>query len=179
MKYIEQKFTITFTPHSLRIRYQPSEDTMMIDISAIQSLEIMQNQRKPKSRDCLFGLLNHTVTPMGSRTLRSNILQPPTRHDSFIYPRYEALEELTANEEMFREIRKGILEGLSSQSVMRSPWLALKLFQDVEKLLTKASFPLMAKSPETNCSSLSRSPPELGFPKLKNKSAKSSLSNAS
>lgn len=108
MKYIEHNFTITFIPHSLRIRYQPSEDTVMIDISAIQSLEIMQNQRKPKSKDCLFGLLNHTVTPMGSRMLRSNILQPPTRHDTFIHPRYEALDELTANEEMFREIRKGI-----------------------------------------------------------------------
>jgi DNA mismatch repair protein MSH4 len=108
MKYIEQGFTITFAPHSLRIRYQPSEDTMMIDVSAFQSLEIMQNSRNPKSKDCLFGLLNHTTTPMGTRMLRSNIIQPPTRHDGFIIPRYEALEELTTNEEMFLEIRKGI-----------------------------------------------------------------------
>ncbi|CAM1511954.1 Fc.00g094670.m01.CDS01 [Cosmosporella sp. VM-42] len=120
MKYVEHHFTINFAPHSLRIRYQPSEDTMMIDISAIQSLEIMQNVRNSKSKDCLFGLLNHTSTPMGSRMLRSNILQPPTRPDSFINPRYDALEELTSNEEMFRETRK-----------------ALKLFHDVEKLLTK------------------------------------------
>lgn len=108
MKYIEQGFAITFAPHSLRIHYQPSEDTMMVDISAFRSLEIMQNSRNPKSRDCLFGLLNHTSTPMGTRMLRSNILQPPTRHDAFIVPRYEALEELTTNEEMFLEIRKGI-----------------------------------------------------------------------
>lgn len=107
MKFIEHHFTINFAPHSLRIRYQPSEDTMMIDISAIQSLEIMHNLRNSKSKDCLFGLLNHTSTPMGSRMLRSNILQPPTRSDSFINPRYDALEELTTNEEMFREIRKG------------------------------------------------------------------------
>lgn len=93
---------------------------MMIDISAIQSLEIMQNLRNAKSKESLFGLLNHTSTPMGSRMLRSNILQPPTRPESFISPRYDALEELTTNEEMFREIRK-----------------ALKLFHDVEKLLTK------------------------------------------
>lgn len=119
MKYIEQNFTITFAPHSLRIHYQPSEDTMMIDISAFQSLEIMQNSRDSKSKDCLFGLLNHTYTPMGTRMLRSNILQPPTRADSFINPRYEALEEMTADEEMFLETRKGIeidsisLRGLS------------------------------------------------------------------
>ncbi|KAH7150268.1 muts domain V-domain-containing protein [Dactylonectria estremocensis] len=120
MKYIQQRFAINFAPHSLRIRYRPSEDTMMIDISAIQSLEIMQNSRNSKSKESLFGLLNHTSTPMGSRMLRSNILQPPTRPESFINPRYDALEELTTNEEMFREVRK-----------------ALKLFHDVEKMLTK------------------------------------------
>ncbi|KND89999.1 MutS protein [Tolypocladium ophioglossoides CBS 100239] len=120
MKYIEHQLAISFAPHSLRILYQPSEDTMMIDISAIQSLEIMQNIRNSKSKACLYGLLNHTSTPMGARMLRSNILQPPTRQDSFIDPRYDALEELTTKEEMFREIRK-----------------ALKLFHDVERLLTK------------------------------------------
>ncbi|EXK32498.1 DNA mismatch repair protein MSH4 [Fusarium oxysporum f. sp. melonis 26406] len=122
MKYIQQHFSINFVPHSLRIQYRPSEDTMMIDISAIQSLEIMQNLRNSKSKDSLFGLLNHTCTPMGSRMLRSNMLQPPTRPDLFITPRYDALDELTTNEEMFLEI-------------------PLKLFHDTEKLLTKASWP--------------------------------------
>lgn len=41
--------------------------------------------------------------------LRSNILQPPTLYESFMVPRYQAVEELTINEEMFLEIRKGIL----------------------------------------------------------------------
>lgn len=63
--------------------------------------------KNPKSKDTLFGLLNHNATPMGSRMLRSNIMQPPTSQARFIQPRYDALEELTANEEMFREIRKG------------------------------------------------------------------------
>lgn len=79
----------------------------MIDISAIQSLEVMQNIRNPKSKDCLFGLLNNTSTPMGSRMLRSNILQPPTRHWLFIIPRYDAVEELTINEEIFHKVHKG------------------------------------------------------------------------
>ena len=80
---------------------------MMIDISAIQALEIMQNARDPKSKESLFGLLNHTLTPMGGRMLRSNILQPSTIQDRFIDARYDALQELTCKEEMFREIRKG------------------------------------------------------------------------
>ncbi|KAG5770489.1 hypothetical protein H9Q72_002654 [Fusarium xylarioides] len=93
MKYIHQHFSINFVPHSLRIQYRPSEDTMMIDISAIQSLEIMQNIRNSKSKDSLFGLLNHTCTPMGSRMLRSNILQPPTRPDLFITPRLNTIRQ--------------------------------------------------------------------------------------
>lgn len=106
MKYIEQNLEITFAHNSLRISYTPSEDTMMIDISAFQSLEVMQNLRDAKSKSCLFGLLNTTLTPMGSRMLRSNILQPPTNQENFIIPRYEALAELTSNEEMFRGIRQ-------------------------------------------------------------------------
>ncbi|XWW93997.1 hypothetical protein V2A60_001936 [Cordyceps javanica] len=120
MAQIEHQFSITFAPHSLRVRYQPSDDTMMIDISAIQCLEIVQNNHSPKSKDSLFGLLNHCATPMGTRMLRSNIVQPPTLYESFIAPRYAAVEELTINEDMFLGIRK-----------------SLKNFLDVEKLLTK------------------------------------------
>ncbi|EFY96656.2 DNA mismatch repair protein [Metarhizium robertsii ARSEF 23] len=65
------------------------------------------NLDKPKSKDSLFGLLNQTKTPMGSRMLRNNILQPPTKYSTFIRPRYEALEELTSEEEMFHAVRKG------------------------------------------------------------------------
>lgn len=107
MQYIEHKFTVGFVPNSLRIQYQPSDDTMMIDISAFQSLEILQNIRNPKSKDCLLGLLNHTLTPMGGRMLRNNILQPSTRLDSFLLPRYDAVQELASTEGMFIEIRKG------------------------------------------------------------------------
>ncbi|KAK4085152.1 uncharacterized protein Triagg1_142 [Trichoderma aggressivum f. europaeum] len=120
MKYIDRQFNVSFSSQSLRIRYQPSEDTMMIDIPAMQSLEVMRNLKSAKSKECLFGLLNHTLTPMGSRVLRNNMLQPPTDFDGFIKTRYDALEEMVTNEEMFHEIRK-----------------ALKLFHDAEKTLTK------------------------------------------
>ncbi|KGQ07798.1 MutS protein 4 [Beauveria bassiana D1-5] len=132
MAQIEHQFSITFAPHSLRLRYQPSDDTMMIDVSAIQCLEIVQNSHSSKSKDSLFGLLNHCVTPMGNRMLRSNIIQPPTLYESFIAPRYDAVEELTLNDEMFLEIRK-----------------TLKKFLDVEKLLTKLiTIPVIVAIPQ-------------------------------
>ena len=109
---------ITFAFHSLRIKYEPSEGSMMVDVSTIRSLELVQNLQNPKSRDCLFGLLNETLTPMGSRLLRSNILQPLTDRET-LFTRYDALEELTTKEELFFASRA-----------------ALKNFLDADKILT-------------------------------------------
>ncbi|KAK2049085.1 muts domain V [Colletotrichum somersetense] len=120
MKFVEHEFSFRIIPHSLRIRYQPSEDTMMIDVSAIISLEILQNLRDPRSKDSLFGILKHTRTPMGSRVLRSNLLQPSTLKDSYLEPRYDALEELLSNHDMFLAIRE-----------------ALKSVLDIERVLTQ------------------------------------------
>lgn len=106
---MEHTCHLNIMSHSLRIQYQPSENSMMIDISTIQALELIQNLYVAKSKDCLFGQLNETLTPMGSRMLRSNILQPTTQVEYTLIPRFDALDELTAKEDMFFEIRKGIL----------------------------------------------------------------------
>ncbi|KAK8244011.1 DNA mismatch repair protein MutS [Phyllosticta capitalensis] len=119
LKYIELGLSKTFPFHSLRIKYEPSEGSMMIDISTIRALELIQNLENPKSRDCLFGLLNSTQTPMGARLLRSNVLQPLTDIDT-LNTRYDALEELSTKEEMFFATRQ-----------------ALKAFLDVDKILTE------------------------------------------
>ena len=101
-----KNFSVRVIPHTLRMRYEPSEKTMMIDITAIQALELVQNSRNPKSKDSLYGFLNHTLTPMGSRLLRNNILQPSTLRDEVLMPRFDALHELTLKEAMFFELRK-------------------------------------------------------------------------
>ena len=80
---------------------------MMIDLSSIVSLELVQNPHNPKSKDCLFGLLRRTQTPMGARMLRSNILQPSTQKDAILDSRYDAIEELSSKEDMFYEVHKG------------------------------------------------------------------------
>ncbi|KAJ9133304.1 MutS domain V [Pleurostoma richardsiae] len=120
MKYLELEFSVRIASHTLRIKYQPSEESMMIDLSTIHSLELIQSLRHPKSKACLFCLLNQTMTPMGARMLRSNILQPSTQKDGILMPRYDAVDELCTKEDMFFELRK-----------------ALKEFTDVEKLLTQ------------------------------------------
>jgi DNA mismatch repair protein MSH4 len=92
---------------------------MMTDLSTVRSLELVQNLTNPKSKDCLFGLLNATLTPMGGRLLRSNILQPLTNEET-LGTRYDALEELSTKEEMFFAVRQ-----------------ALKPFLDVDRTLTQ------------------------------------------
>ncbi|KAK2746860.1 MutS protein msh4 [Myotisia sp. PD_48] len=118
LNYTELERSLAFSAHSLRIRYEPSEETMMIDLATIVSLELIQNLQNTRSKDCLFGILNETFTPMGARFLRSNILQPLT-DETKLAGRYEAVEDLLTNERMFFSVRQ-----------------ALKSFVDSDKILT-------------------------------------------
>lgn len=81
---------------------------MSIDLSTIVSLELIQNLQNPKSKESLFGLMNATLTPMGSRLLRANIFQPSTE-ESKLLARYDAVEDLSTKEEMFFSVRQGEL----------------------------------------------------------------------
>lgn len=79
---------------------------MLIDLSTVSSLELIKNLQNSKSRDCLLGLLNETLTPMGARLLKSNILQPPTELEK-ITGRHDAVAELSSKEEIFYATRTG------------------------------------------------------------------------
>lgn len=80
---------------------------MTIDLSTICSLELIQNLQNAKSKDSLFGLMNETLTPMGARLLRANILQPSTERSKLL-ARYDAVEDLSTKEEMFLSVRQGL-----------------------------------------------------------------------
>ena len=106
LKYIELALSFSFPFNSLRIKYETSEGSMMIDLSTIASLELIQNLQNPKSKDCLYGLLNQTLTPMGARLLKSSLLQPSTDSDT-LEKRYNALDELATREDVFFAVRQG------------------------------------------------------------------------
>ncbi|KAI9894503.1 MAG: MutS protein msh4 [Vezdaea aestivalis] len=116
--FFTSKSGVTFVNHSLRIKYEPSEGAMMIDRSTVKTLELIQNLENSKSKDCLFGLINHTLTPTGSRLLRNHILQPLIDVET-LNVRLDALEEMTSKDEIFVSTRQ-----------------ALKQFQDTDKLLS-------------------------------------------
>ncbi|KMU91108.1 DNA mismatch repair protein mutS [Coccidioides immitis H538.4] len=118
LTYIELELSKSFASHSLRIKYEPSDGSMMIDLSTIISLELIQNLQRAKSKDCLIGILNETLTPMGARLLRINVWQPSTEPTKLL-GRYDAVEELATREDMFHAVRE-----------------ALKSFVDSDKILT-------------------------------------------
>ncbi|KAJ2893500.1 hypothetical protein MKZ38_008521 [Zalerion maritima] len=144
MRYLELELNLSILAHSLRIRYQPPEDTMMIDLPAITSLELVQNSHDPKSKLSLLGLLDETKTKMGRRLLTSNILQPSTKRDTVLECRYDAVAELSSKEGMFHEVRKGTYTAgytpsKSPRQALANKILALQglAFVDLDKMLTK------------------------------------------
>jgi len=80
--------------------------------------------------------MNETLTRMGARLLRTNILQPSTQ-PSVLTQRYDAVEELSTKDDMFYQTRLGRIQtdNLWVEPADNSS-LALKSFHDVEKLLT-------------------------------------------
>lgn len=107
---------VGFSFHSLRVSYSPSEGSVVIDPSTIRSLELIQNVENHKSKQCLFGLLNQTLTPMGARQLRTFILQPST-DPTKINARLNAVEELTAKAHVLKAARQGASNQASKAAI--------------------------------------------------------------
>ena len=111
MKYLQNQLDIHCVSNSLRVRCVQPSDTMAIDRTTASSLELMQNTRQATSTtSTLFGILNNTLTPQGHRLLRTTLLQPSTDQQE-ITKRYDAVEELSSDEELFGKLREG-LKGL-------------------------------------------------------------------
>ncbi|KAF3386872.1 MutS protein [Penicillium rolfsii] len=119
LKYIELELQRKFASHSLRIKFEPSQGSMTIDLATIVSLELIQNLQNAKSKDSLYGLLNETTTPMGARLLRANILQPSTERVK-VTARYNAVEDLSTKEDMFVSVRQSLKGFIDADKVLTS-----------------------------------------------------------
>ncbi|KAF2222036.1 muts domain V-domain-containing protein [Elsinoe ampelina] len=125
IKHIEVGMSITIPHHTMRIKYESPESSMMIDTATIRSLELVQNLHNPKSRDCLYGILNKTSTEMGARLLRSSLLQPLTDPDE-LGSRYDAVEELSTSEDMFFAVQDALKITLDTDKILTSLVIAPK-----------------------------------------------------
>ncbi|WVQ67511.1 uncharacterized protein L199_005711 [Kwoniella botswanensis] len=75
-KFLEVRQGLKYPKEALKIRYASSEGTMFMDTDTAKNLELVKNTLTNTTKDTLYGILNKCFTPMGSRLLRGNILQP-------------------------------------------------------------------------------------------------------
>ncbi|XP_015838166.1 mutS protein homolog 4 isoform X2 [Tribolium castaneum] len=77
--YLQTYLNIYYAKESINISYQESEGYAIIDFSTADRLELVSSTKPLQATrySTLFGVLNHCVTRVGARLLRSTILQPP------------------------------------------------------------------------------------------------------
>ncbi|CAI9613738.1 unnamed protein product, partial [Staurois parvus] len=143
LKYIEFIQNSVYAPKSVRFRFQGSEQTAMIDSASAQSLELLVNNRDTRNNHSLFGVLNNTKTPGGSRRLRANILEPLTDLES-INTRLDCVQEFLENEELFFSLQSVLSKFLDTEQLLSNLIQIPK--QDTEKAAeTKISFLISLK----------------------------------
>ncbi|XP_014474027.1 PREDICTED: mutS protein homolog 4-like [Dinoponera quadriceps] len=95
LKYVEYAQHMVYAPRSVRMEFQGSPNTTMIDIESARSLELVVSQSKHFIVS-LLGTMDRCLTPMGRRLLRASILQPPC-DERLIAERQSCVAELVAN----------------------------------------------------------------------------------
>ncbi|GAB1288253.1 MutS protein homolog 4 [Apodemus speciosus] len=117
LKYVEFIQNSVYAPKSLKIYFQGSEQTAMIDSSSAQNLELLVNKQDYRSSHTLFGVLNYTKTAGGSRRLRSNILEPLVDVET-ISMRLDCVQELLQDEELFFGLQSVISRFLDTEQLL-------------------------------------------------------------
>ncbi|KAF9910598.1 MutS protein msh4 [Linnemannia zychae] len=107
MQHIEESRHAVFLNHSVRFKYQICQGSMVIDCATARNLELTINLSSRNDKDTLFGTLNETLTPMGARLLRSNILQPLT-DERTILTRLDCVQELSQVEDRFYALKASL-----------------------------------------------------------------------
>ncbi|XP_075243808.1 mutS protein homolog 4-like [Convolutriloba macropyga] len=103
-KYAEFVQRVVYHSASLAFFFTSHMSCMKIQYNSVTQLELIRNMSNPKSRESLFGILNHCKTPGGQKMLRTNLLVPPKDLDT-ILDRQQVVEELVANEEFLNRLR--------------------------------------------------------------------------
>ncbi|KAI0567379.1 DNA mismatch repair protein MutS MSH4 [Gracilaria domingensis] len=109
LKYIEHVEDRVFAPSSLRIHFKPNDDTLFIDISALEGLEVIENVNavavisELPQNICLLRMMDQTITRAGKRFLRRAVLEPCGDMGT-ISVRQDVVEELINTETVYHSI---------------------------------------------------------------------------
>lgn len=90
--------------HITSVKHYSLSKEMQLDSATIRNLELVHNIRDHQTSKTLFETLNHCVTPMGMRRLRSWMLRPLRKKDA-ITQRHDAVAYLTEDVTRLRTLR--------------------------------------------------------------------------
>jgi DNA mismatch repair protein MutS len=121
LRYLEstQKRSLDFMSPP---RYFSTSDKLVLDQTTLRNLEVLRNVRDGRQEGTLVEVLDHTLTPMGSRTLKAWITEPLMDVAS-IDRRLDAVEALVS-------------DTLSRNDIAS----ALKGARDLERLISKVMY---------------------------------------
>ncbi|SAL94820.1 hypothetical protein [Absidia glauca] len=101
-RYLEDLDGWGYSEHTLKFIYDTVEDTI-----TARNLELVNNLTKSSNKETLFGAMDYTSTAMGSRLLRTTILQPSTNITT-INSRLDAVQELLKKESQFFSLKSNL-----------------------------------------------------------------------
>lgn len=94
----------------VKVSLQVHEDVMLLDHNTVQTLELIENAKTGHQRGgSLFAAVNNTKTAMGSRLMRSSLLQP-LKNPGMIHARLDAVDRLVSSPDLF----SGLVQALES-----------------------------------------------------------------
>ncbi len=105
--------------HITRLQPYSINRYMGIDRITQRNLELVEPLYRDHRNATLFAVLNHTVTPMGTRLLREWILRPLIRHQEIV-ERQDAVEAFVQDQLLLEEVRS-----------------LCKHIRDMERIITK------------------------------------------
>ena len=142
--------------HVRALRVDNDSDYLQLDAATLANLEVCESRDAARPRATLWGIVNATRTPMGTRTLR-RWLTRPLKNAAAIFDRHDAVDELTRSrailEPMTARLQKICdLERVTSRITLRtaSPRECLTLadslvaVEELSALMTPLQGPLLA-----------------------------------
>ena len=104
LDYLE-KTTNAGIPHVSKITVYHDSQFVILDESSRRNLEVVQNLRDGSSQFTLLDCVNHTLTAMGNRTIRSWLLSPLTDINA-INERQRHITAFADNEVLLKKVRE-------------------------------------------------------------------------
>jgi DNA mismatch repair protein MutS len=92
-------------PHLRRLQAWDDSGFMSLDNATKRNLELLSTMAEGSAEGSLFGILDHTRTPMGARLLRQWVMRPLRRFEP-IHDRLQAVENLFLNHDLREALRE-------------------------------------------------------------------------